>query len=160
MRAFLVSLWLSTLVCHAHDAHGRSTAPPEARRLKSPLSVSAENAAAARPSYEQLCASCHGADGKARTPVAGKLPMRPTDLAGYLMQSMRDGEIYWVIANGIDQHMPASGRSLMKRNAGKWCSTFASCALIKGRSRRRSWGPTNGIYRPAFLCRTYRTIIP
>ena len=109
MRAFLVSLWLSSLVCYAHDAHGRSNAPPEARRLKSPLQVSAENAAAARPLYEQFCASCHAADGKARTPMAGKLPMRPTDLAGYLMESMRDGEIYWVIANGIDQHMPAFG---------------------------------------------------
>jgi len=102
MRALLISLWLSALVCYAHDAHGRSTAPPEARRLKSPLPASAENAAAARPSYEQLCASCHGADGKARTPLAGKLPVRPTDLAGYLMESMCDGEIYWVIAHGID----------------------------------------------------------
>jgi cytochrome c peroxidase len=107
MRALLISLWLSTIVCYAHDAHGRSTAPPEARRLKSPLPASAENAAAARPSYEQLCASCHGADGKARTPLAGKLPLRPTDLAGYLMESMCDGEIYWVIAHGIDTHMPA-----------------------------------------------------
>jgi cytochrome c peroxidase len=107
MRAFVVSLWLSTLMCHAHDAHGRSTAPPEARRLKSPIPATPQNAAEAQPFYEHLCVSCHGADGKARTPLAGKLPMRPTDLAGYLMESMRDGEIYWVVANGIETRMPS-----------------------------------------------------
>jgi len=93
-------------VCLAHDAHGRSNTPPEARRLKSPLVASAEHVAAAKPLYEQLCASCHGADGKARTPLAGKLPMRPTNLAEYVMESMRDGEIYWVVTHGIEPNMP------------------------------------------------------
>jgi cytochrome c peroxidase len=96
-------------VLGAHDAHGRSNAPAEARRLKSPLGTTAENAAAGMAVYQRLCVSCHGADGRARTPLAGKLPLRPTDLSNYLMESMRDGEIYWVIDKGIDKSMPSFG---------------------------------------------------
>ena len=103
---FLVFLSVAASFGWAHDAHGRSTAPPEARRLKSPLLVTPENVTAGQAAYERLCVSCHGADGKARTPMAGKLPVRPTDLANYLMESMRDGEIYWVVANGINKNMP------------------------------------------------------
>ncbi|MGO9261097.1 MAG: MbnH family di-heme enzyme [Bryobacteraceae bacterium] len=106
MRALVIVLCLARAVSHAHDAHGHSTAPPEARLLKSPLPATAEHAAAAQPVYDRLCAGCHGADGKARTPAAGKLPVRPTDFAGYLMESMRDGEIFWVIGNGTGQYMP------------------------------------------------------
>ena len=109
----LVALFLAVpLICQAHDAHGRSTSPPEARRLKSPLPVTPQHAAAAKPLYDQFCASCHGSDGKARTPLAGKLPIRPTNLAEYLMESMRDGEIYWVVRNGIDKNMPSFGSQL------------------------------------------------
>ncbi len=101
MRALVIFLCLAPMAGHAHDAHGHSTAPPEARLLRSPIPATGEHAAAAQPVYDRLCAGCHGDDGKARTPTAGKLPVRPTDLAGYLMESMRDGEIYWVIDHGI-----------------------------------------------------------
>jgi len=106
MRTVWICLFLARSVCVAHDAHGHSAAPPEARLLKSPLAATAEHAAAAQPVYDRLCAGCHGADGKARTPAAGKLPMRPTNFAEYLMESMRDGEIFWVIGHGTGQFMP------------------------------------------------------
>lgn len=104
--------WALLLVCGsawAHDAHGRSNAPMEARRLKSLVAITAERVAAARGDYETLCASCHGADGKARTTAAGKMTPRPTDFTNYLMESMKDGEIYWVVKHGIDKRMPAFG---------------------------------------------------
>lgn len=104
---FLIVLSVAASLVWGHDAHGRSTAPPEARRLKSPPLVTPENVAAGRVAYQRLCVSCHGADGKARTPMAGKLPVRPTDLANYLMESMRGGETYWVVGNGIGKNMPA-----------------------------------------------------
>jgi cytochrome c peroxidase len=91
----------------AHDAHGRSNAPAEARRLKSPIAMDATALQAGKQHYTALCANCHGEDGRARTKTAGALPVRPTDLSNYLMESMKEGEIYWVIANGIDQRMPA-----------------------------------------------------
>lgn len=112
MTKLVIPLVATAWICSAHDAHGRSTAPPEARHLKSPLPPTVEHAAAAKPYYDQLCAACHGDDGKARTPLAGKLPVRPTNLAEFLMESMRDGEIYWVVTYGIEKNMPAFGGQL------------------------------------------------
>jgi cytochrome c peroxidase len=91
----------------AHDAHGRSNAPPEARRLKNPLPTTDYDESAIRVTYALECGACHGLDGKATTPLAGRLPVRPTNLANYLMESMRDGEIYWVVTHGIETRMPA-----------------------------------------------------
>jgi mono/diheme cytochrome c family protein len=96
----------------AHDAHGRSNAPAEARRLKNPVARSDAALATAKERYAVLCANCHGDDGRSRTKAAGAMPTRPTDLSNYLMESMKDGEIYWVIANGIDQRMPAFSSKL------------------------------------------------
>ena len=46
MRNLILFLTATAFTAHAHDAHGRSTAPPEARRLNSPIASSAQNAAA------------------------------------------------------------------------------------------------------------------
>lgn len=107
MRACLILLLavFSTPLL-AHDAHGRANAPLEARRLRSALKAGEADLAAGKSTYGANCASCHGEDGKARTAAAGKLPTRPTDLSNYLMESMRDGEIYWVVTQGIGQSMP------------------------------------------------------
>ena len=96
----------------AHDAHGRSTSPPEARHLKSPVPVSTANLESGAKLYIARCAGCHGEDGKARTPLAGSLPVRPTDLTDYLMESMQEGEIYWVVRYGIDKSMPSFADNL------------------------------------------------
>jgi cytochrome c peroxidase len=98
---------IATVPLLAHDSRGRSSAPVESRRLKNPL-VSSEGALfSANSNYARLCASCHGEDGKSRTRLAGTLPYRPTDLTNYLMEQMKDGEIYWVITNGVATRMPA-----------------------------------------------------
>jgi len=102
----LVVLFLSAPV-FAHDAHGRANAPLEARRIHNPLTASEAALGTGQALFDSSCATCHGPDGKARTVLAGKLSVRPTDLSNYLMESMRDGEIYWVVVNGIGDHMPA-----------------------------------------------------
>lgn len=100
-------LWAMAAPAVAHDAHGRSTSPPEARRIKNPLNASDYLSSVAESLFDKNCAACHGSDGKARTPMAGKLPVRPTNLTDYLMESMKDGEIHWVVTHGIDKNMPA-----------------------------------------------------
>ncbi|MCI0364706.1 MAG: c-type cytochrome, partial [Phycisphaerales bacterium] len=99
----------------ANDAHGRSNAPAEARRLKNAVPLSDAALASAKTQYSTLCATCHGDDGKARTKTAGALPVRPTDFTNYLMESMKDGEIHWVVAHGIEQRMPAFAGKLSEQ---------------------------------------------
>lgn len=113
---FVVCALGSAPAARAHDAHGRSNAPQEARRLKNP--VPATDVTGAKPGYDALCASCHGEDGRSRTKAAAALPHRPTDLTDHLMDSMKDGEIYWVIANGIKDRMPAFGPKLTE--SARW----------------------------------------
>jgi cytochrome c peroxidase len=112
MRFVLITVLCAAGFVWAHDAHGRANAPAEARRLKIPLLASPQAKESGQLSYTLHCANCHGEDGKARTKLAGTLPIRPTDFTNYLMESMKDGEIYWVISHGIDKSMPAFSEKL------------------------------------------------
>ncbi|MBI2685330.1 MAG: cytochrome c [Acidobacteria bacterium] len=94
---FLLPILLAFGV-YAHDAHGKKTSPPSAKLLKSPLTTAQARPELGKAKYEQTCAACHGTDGKAKS---------ATDLTDHKMHSMKDGEIYWVITNGVGKTMPA-----------------------------------------------------
>ena len=112
MRNALVLLLVACMVLRGHDAHGHSSAPLEARHRKRPLPNPGEHLEAGKAVYQASCAGCHGDDGRSRTRLAGSLPVRPTDLSEYLMESMTEGEIYWVVTHGIAKNMPAFDSSL------------------------------------------------
>lgn len=85
----------------AQEEHQHSHAPASAKELKSPIPASNENATAGRKLFTQHCASCHGADGKAKTDTAAAMKVRPADLTGHAVHNLSPGEIYWVATNGI-----------------------------------------------------------
>lgn len=116
----------------AHDAHGRSNAPAEALRLKNPLPATAEHRAAGERHYAEHCASCHGADGRAARPSV-RLPAPPTDLTHYAMESMKDGEIFWVATHGIEGRMPGFADPLP--DEARWQLVFA---VRERRARQRA----------------------
>ena len=92
----------------AHDGHKHSHAPASARKLKNPIKATPENIERARALYVANCASCHGEDGKSKTDIASVMTPKPTDLTAKEMKGITDGEIYWVITNGIKKSgMPA-----------------------------------------------------
>ncbi len=97
--ALLLGLGLASLAI-GHDANGRSIAPAQARRVKNPLESSTAELAAGKQLFALHCASCHGLNGKLRSKNA-------TNLAQPMMEAMRDGEIHWVITNGVSGRMPA-----------------------------------------------------
>jgi cytochrome c peroxidase len=92
----LLAAFLIGVAAWAHDAHGHSTAPLEARALVRPIPADQAHVSEGGVLYKRACAGCHGADGKAGI-----------NLTNYLMESMRDGEIYWVVSHGIGNRMPA-----------------------------------------------------
>ncbi|MEP7271518.1 MAG: c-type cytochrome [Acidobacteriota bacterium] len=85
----------------AHEGHKRKNAPISAKKLKSPITATEENIAAGGTLFAQNCAICHGEDGKSQTDVAKSMKIIPTDLTGMAMHGITDGEIYWVVTNGI-----------------------------------------------------------
>ena len=138
----------------AHDAHGHSHAPLEARHLKNPIMNPAEHLDAAKALYTASCAGCHGADGRARTHLAGTLPIRPTDLSEYMMDSMAQGEIYWVVTHGIAQgsvqHMPAFAQPLTDTQRWEVTIWVKELRLKQKALEVASLGPYEWILPPGF----------
>lgn len=91
-----------------HEGHKHSHAPASAKKLKNPLTANTEAIDAGRQLFNKHCASCHGADGKSKTDIATAMKKKPTDLTAKEMRGITDGEIYWVVTNGITKSgMPA-----------------------------------------------------
>jgi mono/diheme cytochrome c family protein len=104
-----------------HDSHAHSHAPASAKKLKNPLQATEENINAGKTLYASKCATCHGEDGKAKTNVAEAMKVKPADLT--TLHERTDGEIYWVITNGI----PKSGMPALKTkvsNEDRWKITL------------------------------------
>lgn len=99
----------------AHDGHGgKNAAPAAAKSLRNPLRPAEISAETGKKLYEGACAGCHGSDGHA----SAAMKPRPTDIADHRMDSMTDGEIYWVITHGAGKAMPGFEAKL--RDAERW----------------------------------------
>ena len=84
--------------------------PRSARQERNPLKVSAEDLQAGRQLFLTQCANCHGVDGNGKTPVGSNLYPRVPDLHSPETQSLTDGEIHYIIQNGVQlTGMPAWG---------------------------------------------------
>lgn len=85
--------------------------PRNARREKNPLELSAENLRAGRELFLARCSNCHGIDGSGLTPVGRSLYPRAPNLRSPQTQNLTDGEIHYIIENGVQlTGMPAWGR--------------------------------------------------
>lgn len=79
----------------------RLATPAKAKDMSNPVSSSAENVAAALDHFADHCAICHGNDGSGKTLInAGLYPPAP-DLRRPETQNLRDGEIFYIIKNGV-----------------------------------------------------------
>jgi len=87
----------------AHIHH----APAQSRMLASPLDLAESDLDAGKRAFASRCSSCHGADGKGGKPAKpGGAPA--SDLTRADLRTHADGELFWVITNGIgDSGMPA-----------------------------------------------------
>ncbi len=93
--------------------------PEEAKKMKSPIGATAENIAAGNKLFDQKCSVCHGDDGKGNTDMAGSLPKKPADLTRKEMESISEGEIFWLVSNGLPQSGMPSFKTKLSDNE-KW----------------------------------------
>ncbi|MGA9725577.1 MAG: c-type cytochrome, partial [Candidatus Binatus sp.] len=75
--------------------------PRTERQRMDPLVPSAENLQAGRAEFLLHCSNCHGVDGSARTPIGGHLYPRVPDLRAAPTQALSDGELHYIIENGV-----------------------------------------------------------
>lgn len=75
--------------------------PASARDLRNPLPATPEVVAEGRAHFADHCASCHANDGGGDTPLGRGLFPRAPDLRQPATQRLTDGEIFWIIENGV-----------------------------------------------------------
>ena len=75
--------------------------PAGARATPNPIVNTTENLKEARLHFADHCAGCHGNDGAGDTLFGRGMYPKPPDLRRSDTQSRSDGELFWIIENGV-----------------------------------------------------------
>ncbi|HKE33767.1 MAG TPA: cytochrome c [Candidatus Acidoferrum sp.] len=75
--------------------------PRNARLMQNPVLDSPEGQREARLHFADHCAICHANDGSGDTPIGNGLYPKPPDLRKPATQELSDGELFWIIENGV-----------------------------------------------------------
>ena len=89
----------------------RSVATPRtAKQAQNPVTVTDEALSEAMAHFADHCAFCHANDGSGDTDIGKGLYPKPPDMRQAETQSLSDGELFYIIHNGIPlTGMPAFG---------------------------------------------------
>ena len=100
----------------------RSLATPRAERdAQNPIANSSEVLAEAMTHYADHCALCHANDGSGDTSIGKGLYPKPPDLRSAGTQGLTDGEMFYIIHNGIRlTGMPAFGEGSPEEDHDSW----------------------------------------
>jgi mono/diheme cytochrome c family protein len=94
--------------------------PASQRDAKNPFAPTAEVLSEARAHFADHCALCHGNDGSGKTQIGQNLYPKTPDMRLPATQDLTDGEIYYVIHNGIRlTGMPAWGTEVKDEDSWK-----------------------------------------
>ena len=86
--------------------------PSAAHNAKNPVTSSLDVLREGRLHFADHCAICHGNDGSGETAMGRGMYPKPPDLRAAQTQNRSDGEIFWIIENGVRMTgMPAFGGS-------------------------------------------------
>jgi hypothetical protein len=88
----------------------RWAVPPRGRQLRNPVPFTGEVWADARAHFADHCATCHANDGSGQTEIGRNLYPKSPDMRSADTQDLADGELYYIIENGVRlTGMPAWG---------------------------------------------------
>ncbi|THJ12254.1 MAG: cytochrome C [Nitrospira sp. CG24C] len=95
--------------------------PIEQRNRQNPIPLSPDVIKESLAHFADHCATCHANDGSGQTPIGKNVNPKALDLRLPDIQSMSDGEIFWVIHNGIRfTAMPAWGKGDPAEDQDSW----------------------------------------
>ncbi len=95
--------------------------PKDAKKLKNPVASSPENLRAGLEHFADHCAVCHANNGSGDTMYGRNMYPKPPDLKLAPTQDLTDGEIYYIIQNGVRlTGMPAFGQPNQTEDQGSW----------------------------------------
>ena len=102
--------------------HVRDFAMPRTERdRKNPFAPTSEAIEQGRDAFMNHCASCHGIDGRGQTPVGLDVYPRVPDLRRPETQNLSDGEIHFIVENGVQfTGMPAWRNSRAESSPDIW----------------------------------------
>jgi len=84
--------------------------PRDARAAVNPVSFSDDVWAESRAHFADHCATCHANDGSGETDMGPRFYPKVPDMRLDATQQLTDGELYWIIENGVRlTGMPAWG---------------------------------------------------
>jgi len=75
--------------------------PLDARRTKNPLTATPQSLRDGRLHFADHCSVCHGNDGSGVTMFGIGLYPKPPDMRTAETQKLSDGELFWIIENGV-----------------------------------------------------------
>ena len=94
--------------------------PASARAGRNPFNTSPELIRESARHFADHCASCHSNDGSGATEIGRQLFPRVPDMRGERTQRLTDGELYYIIHNGIRwTGMPAWGNESNDQDSWK-----------------------------------------
>ena len=95
--------------------------PLEQRNAPNPIPLNPDVMKESLAHFADHCATCHANDGSGQTPIGKNVYPKAPDLRLADTQSMSDGEIFWVIHNGIRfTAMPAWGEGDPAEDKDSW----------------------------------------
>jgi mono/diheme cytochrome c family protein len=84
--------------------------PVEVRKLANPVASDALTLQHGKEHWADHCATCHANDGSGNTEMGRNLYPKAPDMRAVATQSLSDGELYYIIRNGVPlTGMPAWG---------------------------------------------------
>lgn len=95
--------------------------PIAQRNAPNPVPFSPDVLNEARAHFADHCATCHANDGSGQTPIGKNVYPKAPDLRLADTQSLSDGELFWIIHNGIRfTGMPAWGEGEPEKDLDSW----------------------------------------
>jgi len=79
----------------------RLSIPSDAKQQKNPFASDATIWRTAADHYGDHCAACHGGDGLGKTDLGENMYPKTPDLADQAVQRLSDGELFYIIQNGV-----------------------------------------------------------